>query len=60
MENEFDGKGIYVWKDKKRYEGYFRHGKMHGYGTFISPNGIKYEGNFANDQKEGYGVITYT
>lgn len=42
--NEFHGKGTYVWQNGRTYKGQWNHGKMHGYAEFYWPNGTVYEG----------------
>lgn len=33
------GKGIYTWKDGRRYEGEYQFDKKHGYGIYIWADG---------------------
>lgn len=40
--NNFDGKGIFKWRDGRIYEGDWKNGKMHGYGIYIWPDGNQY------------------
>lgn len=53
------GKGILIWPDGSKYEGYFKNNKQHGRGRLIHSNGEIYEGNWLEDKACGYGVHTY-
>ena len=52
-------KGIYIWADKRRFEGNWKNNKMDGFGVFIWPDQRKYEGNYRDDKKEGYGLFEW-
>ena len=39
-----EGKGIFIWKDGKRYEGEYKKGSKHGFGVMRWADGRKYEG----------------
>ena len=41
------GHGSYVWKDGRKYEGFYEYDKKHGYGVYEWADGRKYEGNWA-------------
>ncbi len=53
------GKGLMVYPDGSRYEGYFLHNKPHGDGTFIYPNNDRYVGQFRNGLRNGTGRLYY-
>lgn len=37
-----NGRGIYLWKDGRKYEGCYLNDKKHGYGIYIWPDGRVY------------------
>lgn len=37
-----NGRGIYLWKDGRKYEGFYLNDKKHGYGIYIWPDGRVY------------------
>ena len=56
---KFNGQGQYNWGNKKKYEGEWKDGKMHGKGKFIYPDGSYYEGEFLNGKKNGIGKYVW-
>lgn len=36
------GKGVYTWKDGRKYDGDYKHDKKDGYGTYKWADGRKY------------------
>lgn len=42
------GKGVYVWKDGRRYEGEYYANKKHGKGIYVYSDGSKYDGEWKN------------
>lgn len=40
------GKGIYTWKDGRKYEGEYKLDKKDGFGTYTWADGKKYEGGW--------------
>ena len=56
---EFNGKGIYVWSDGRRFVGRFKNGKMHGKGVFVWKDERKYEGFYFEDMKHGLGEYSW-
>ena len=49
------GHGLYVWKDGRRYEGYYEFDKKHGFGVYEWADGRKYEGNWGHGKQHGQG-----
>lgn len=48
-----NGKGTFIWPDKRRFEGNYKNGKKHGKGVFYWPDGNKCEGEWEEGaQKE--------
>jgi len=39
------GRGVFTWKDGRRYEGDYKHDQKDGYGIYIA-KGKKYEGQW--------------
>jgi hypothetical protein len=44
------GKGVQVWADGSKYEGYWKHGMANGRGRLTQPNGQIYEGLWVDDK----------
>ena len=57
--NRRHGRGIQVWKDGSRYEGYWIEDKGNNKGKLVNPNGSIYEGEWLDDKPHGYGVYTH-
>ena len=55
--DKYDGKGIYVWRDRGSYEGDFEAGKMQGQGKRLYPSGAVYTGEFQDGRKHGSGKL---
>ena len=53
------GKGIYLWRNKQRYEGDFVNGIKHGKGIYIWPDGFEYNGEYVNGIREGRGIYKW-
>jgi hypothetical protein len=49
------GKGVYTWKDGRRYEGEYQHDKKHGWGVYTWADGRRYEGPWAYGKQHGKG-----
>ena len=49
------GKGVQVWSDGRRYEGYWKNDKANSKGRLIYANGDVYEGEFLHDKINGFG-----
>ena len=57
MEKKQNGFGIYLWKNNKKYIGYFKNGIKHGFGIFYLLNG-KYVIGFWKEGKQN-GFVKY-
>lgn len=55
-----DGRGVLIWLDGSRYEGYWRDNQANGRGRLIHADGDVYEGQWLNDKAHGKGVYTHT
>ena len=44
-----------MWRDGRRYEGYYLMDKKHGYGVYEWADGRKYEGHWAFGKQHGQG-----
>lgn len=55
MYDEKHGKGIQVWDDGSKYEGYWKYDKPNGKGRMIYGNGDAYEGEWENFKANGKG-----
>ncbi len=49
------GRGVYTWKDGRRYEGEYQHDKKHGHGIYTWADGRKYDGPWAHGKLHGKG-----
>ena len=58
--NERHGKGMQLWNDCSKYEGYWKYGKANGKGRLIHGDGDVYEGEWKNDKAHGFGVYIHT
>lgn len=50
------GKGIYTWKDGRKYEGDYTMDKKHGQGVYTWADGRRYDGQWQNGKQHGEGV----
>ncbi len=57
--NKRHGRGIQVWTDGSRYEGYWKEDKANVKGKLIHSDGDVYEGDWLDDKAHGYGVYTH-
>ena len=57
--NRRHGRGIQVWTDGSRYEGYWIEDKANNKGKLIHSDGDIYEGEWLDDKAHGYGVYTH-
>ena len=53
------GRGIQVWLDGTKYEGYFIDDKANKQGKLTHPNNDIYEGEWNNDKAEGFGIYIH-
>lgn len=53
------GKGMQVWKDGSKYEGYWKNDMANGKGRLIHSDGDVYEGDWLNDKAHGRGVYIH-
>ena len=49
------GKGIFEWKDNRKYEGEYINDKKEGMGTFYWPDGRIYIGKWKDGKQHGFG-----
>lgn len=49
------GRGLYTWKNGRKYEGEYVHDKKHGFGIYSWTDGRKYEGYWQNSKQHGMG-----
>ena len=61
LNDQINRRGIKIFPDSARYEGFFKDGKAHGLGRIIPADGkiIIFEGLWLNDQKHGSGKEKY-
>ena len=50
-----DNRGIYSWKDGRKYEGEYSLDKKQGFGIYIWVDGRRYEGFWNNGKQNGKG-----
>lgn len=55
-ENVREGKGVLIWPDGSRYDGYWKDDRANGRGRLIHADGDVYEGEWLNDKAHGYGT----
>ena len=58
--NDRHGRGIQIWLDGSRYEGYWKRDKANIRGKLTHADGDTYEGEWQDDKAHGYGVYTHT
>ena len=54
-----EGKGIHIWSDGSRYEGYWKSDMANGKGRLIHSDGDVYEGEWLNDKAHGRGTYIH-
>ena len=57
--NQRYGRGIQIWIDNSKYEGYWKNDKANIRGKLTHADGDIYEGEWVDDKAEGYGVYTH-
>ena len=53
------GKGMQIWPDGSKYEGYWKNDTANGKGRLIHSDGDVYEGNWVNDKANGIGTYLH-
>ena len=56
VDDEFEGKGHYWWRDGAEYEGTYVEGRTNGFGTYKFVNGDVYSGGWKDDKRHGVGI----
>ena len=51
------GYGRYIWKDGRKYEGYYENNKKHGKGVYTYSDGSMYKGDWVEGVQHGEGCI---
>ena len=60
-ENEHrHGRGIQIWNDGSKYEGYWKRDKANIRGKLTHADGDTYEGDWLDDKAQGYGRYIHT
>ena len=54
-----DGRGIQIWPDGSRYEGYWSKNKASGKGRLIHADGDVYDGYWKEDKAHGKGSYSH-
>ena len=57
--NQKDRRGVQIWPDGSRYDGFWVNGETQGYGRLVHAEGDVYEGDWIKDKAHGYGVYTH-
>jgi len=57
---ERDGKGVMIWLDGSRYDGYWNSDKTHGKGRLIHANGDVYTGDWQEGKANGKGLYVHS
>ena len=55
-DNNMHGKGVYTWKDGRKYEGEYLNDRKHGFGIYTWQDGRQYEGYWLNGKQHGEGI----
>eukprot|EP00831_Metopus_contortus_P047076 TRINITY_DN378_c0_g1_i2.p1 TRINITY_DN378_c0_g1~~TRINITY_DN378_c0_g1_i2.p1 ORF type:complete len:205 (-),score=55.59 TRINITY_DN378_c0_g1_i2:130-744(-) len=55
VSNERDGKGVMVWADGSRYDGFWKNNRANGRGRLLHADGDVYEGTWLDDKAHGTG-----
>jgi hypothetical protein len=53
------GRGVQIWPDGSKYEGYWKCDMANGRGRLIHADGDVYEGEWVNDKAHGNGLYTH-
>lgn len=54
-----EGRGVQIWRDGSKYEGYWSNDKAQGPGRLIHQDGSMYEGFWQNDHAHGLGKYSH-
>ena len=54
-----DRRGVQIWPDGSRYDGFWRDGMANGQGRLVHAEGDVYEGEWTDDKANGFGVYTH-
>lgn len=54
--NEPCGRGIQIWPDGTRYDGFWKYGMQNGYGRLVHAEGDVYTGMWKDNKAHGYGT----
>ena len=57
--NQRYGRGIQIWIDNSKYEGYWKNDKANIRGKLTHSDGDIYEGEWVDDKADGFGVYTH-
>ena len=49
-------RGVYFWKDGRKYEGEYKNDKKEGFGKYYWTDGRRYEGQWRNGKQHGKGM----
>ena len=56
--NRRHGRGLQLWANGSKYEGYWKGDKANVKGKLTHPNGDVYEGEWLEDKAHGYGIYS--
>jgi len=59
LNDQFEGQGVYTYRDGRKYVGQFSKNQRHGQGTFTWKDGARYTGGYKEDMRSGHGTFTY-
>ena len=51
-----DGRGVVIWANGTRYDGFFKQGKANGRGRIVHSEGDSYDGEWRDDKVHGHGI----
>jgi len=51
-----DGRGVQIWANGSRYDGFWKEGMAHGRGRLVHADGDVYIGDWKHDKTHGYGI----
>lgn len=53
------GRGVQIWPDGSRYDGFWKYGKQNGFGRLVHAEGDVYQGMWKDDKAHGYGIYQH-